>query len=235
MNEQNEFGQILGQRLENFKPSLRPEKSVIKGRFCTLDSLDIIKYSKELYASLQMDNPGQSWTYLSYGPFNSYDEFHGWLEEISQSESDTLVYAILDTKTNIPIGYCSYLRINPQHSSIEIGNLHFSKLLSKSTAATEAMYLLMREAFENLGYRRYEWKCNALNAQSLKAAKRLGFQFEGIFRQCNVFKNRNRDTAWFSIIDSEWPELKVKFEKWLDITNFDENGHQINSLGDIRK
>lgn len=147
---------------------------------------------------------------------------------------DTFFYAIIDNKTGLPVGVASYLRINANHGSIEVGNLHFSKSLQKTPAATEAMYLLMYYAFEELGYRRYEWKCNNLNVPSRKAAERLGFTFEGIFRQCNVFKGHNRDTAWFSIIDSEWPTIKTKLEKWLDSKNFSASGKQILKLQEIK-
>src|SRR5690606_34325776 len=138
--------------------------------------------------------------------------------------------AILNRQTAAPIGICGYLRINPTHGSIEIGHLHYSKLLKQTPAATEAMFLLMQYAFDTLHYRRYEWKCHSLNQASRRAAERLGFTFEGIFRQCNVFKGHNRDTAWFSIIDKEWPALKGKFQRWLRADNFDVNGKQLTRL-----
>ena len=146
--------------------------------------------------------------------------------------TDTQLYAILNTD-HMPIGIAGFLRINPEHGTIEIGHLHYSKLLQRTPAATEAMFLLMRYAFDDLNYRRYEWKCNSLNIPSIKSALRLGFKFEGIFRQSNVFKGHNRDTAWYSIIDSEWPALKDKLQHWLDPKNFDQDGKQIFSLGKI--
>src|SRR5262249_23531809 len=140
----------------------------------------------------------------------------------------------LAAKTHLPIGKASYLRINPLHGVIEIGHLHFSKFLKRTAAATEAIYLMIQHLFDELGYRRCEWKCNALNQASRKAALRFGFKFEGIFRQNYVLKSHNRDTAWFSIIDNEWPQLKEKFQKWLDPNNFDCNGKQIIKLSDIK-
>jgi RimJ/RimL family protein N-acetyltransferase len=139
------------------------------------------------------------------------------------------LYAI-SNNNNLPIGIAGYLRINPEHGVIEVGHLHYSKLLQKTPAATEVMYLMMRYIFDDLGYRRYEWKCNSLNEASKNAALRLGFKFEGIFRQSNVFKKYNRDTAWFSIIDSEWIAIKERFHRWLDPNNFDAKGKQIISL-----
>lgn len=150
------------------------------------------------------------------------------LESITAEET-TRTYAILSLD-HAPIGMASYLRITPEHGVIEVGDLHFSHLLRKTAAATEAMYLMMRYAFDELGYRRYEWKCNHLNTPSRNAALRLGFTFEGIFRQSNIFKNRNRDTAWFSIIDSEWPAIKDRLQKWLEPENFDNQGQQLQRL-----
>jgi RimJ/RimL family protein N-acetyltransferase len=187
-------------------------------------------HATKLFDFFQADNSG--WTYLPYGPFNSYDEFCEWLVIIAKTD-DPLFYSILCRKTNIPIGLASYLRINQEYGSIEIGHLHFSKNLKKTPIATEAMYLFMRYAFEELGYRRYEWKCDSLNQPSRNAAERLGFKFEGIFRQDRIYKSRNRDTAWFSVIDSEWPELKSRFQKWLSAENFDMNGNQILSLKEM--
>ncbi|MGB6976792.1 MAG: GNAT family protein [Gammaproteobacteria bacterium] len=204
----------------------------MKGRYCLLEPLDIDKHAAQLFDSLAIDNKGESWTYLPYGPFSTCDEFRNWLKATT-AEIDTVLYAIVDAKTQLPIGICGYLRINPEHGVIEVGDLHYSKLLKKTPTATEAMYLMMYHAFEELKYRRYEWKCNSLNQASRDAAERLGFKFEGIFRQNNIFKGRNRDTAWFSIIDSEWPGIKERLQKWLSPSNFDKNGNQIVTLREI--
>lgn len=231
MNNKNDFNQKVGNLIENWSQVKRPEHSMLKGQYCSLESIDIDKHANKLLANLSINNQGESWTYLPYGPFVNHHEFSTWINAVN-SEPDTKLYAILNIEQE-PIGVSGYLRINPEHGVIEIGHLHFSTLLQKTSTATEAIYLLMKYAFDDLGYRRCEWKCNSLNEASQKAALRLGFKFEGIFRQSNVFKNRNRDTAWFSIIDSEWSALKEKFNKWLDESNFDSNGNQKKSLRDI--
>lgn len=232
MIPKNEFNQTIGNEIKDFFPKESPQKIRIQGTYSILEPLDITKHSTLLFDTLLLDNDGSSWTYLPYGPFNSCAEFQDWVN-ITLSEPDTLLYAILDSKNQNPIGISGYLRINPGHGVIEVGHLHFSKLLQKTPAATEAMYLMMHYAFETLRYRRYEWKCNSLNEASKNAALRLGFTYEGTFRQSNVYKNCNRDTAWFSILDHEWPNLKKKLEQWLEPNNFDKQGNQKISLRDI--
>lgn len=224
MSDKNEFNQTVGTYLPNWHAAKKPERKILQGEYCSIVPMDIKKHSKPLFENISLNNQGESWTYLPYGPFVNHEDFCVWLKT-TQAESDTELYAIVNTNGQ-PIGVAGYLRINPEHGVIEIGHLHFSTLLQKTPAATEAMYLMMRYAFDDLGYRRYEWKCNTLNKPSEQAALRLGFTFEGIFRQSNVFKNRNRDTAWFSIIDSEWPDVKRKLITWLDKSNFDEQGNQ---------
>ena len=173
------------------------------------------------------------WTYLFSGPFADFAEYHAWLEPKPASE-DPLFFAFVDLATGRAVGLGSYLRIEPANGVIEVGHLQFSPRMQRTPVATEAMYLMMRNAFA-LGYRRYEWKCDALNAASRRAAERLGFRFEGIFRQAIVYKDRNRDTAWFSVIDSEWPALDAAFRAWLDPANFDAEGRQRRSLVDLRE
>ena len=171
------------------------------------------------------------WTYLPYGPFDSFESFKAWMKDICAGP-DPLPYAIIDLRSNRVVGLAAYMRITPAVGSIEVGHVIYSPLLQRATLATEAMCLMMRRAFE-LGYRRYEWKCDAFNARSRAAAQRLGFSFEGIFRQAVVYKSRTRDTAWFSVIDGEWPALKEAFERWLDPANFDEHGEQRTRLSDL--
>jgi RimJ/RimL family protein N-acetyltransferase len=171
------------------------------------------------------------WTYLPYGPFDSLDTYRAWTDEISR-RSDPLFFAIIDRASGRAVGLASYLRIDPAAGSIEVGHLLYSPLLQRTPAATEAMFLMMEGAFK-LGYRRYEWKCDVLNAPSRAAAQRLGFSFEGIFRQAVVVKARNRDTAWFSIIDTEWPALANAFQRWLDRANFDPHGKQRERLSTL--
>lgn len=148
---------------------------------------------------------------------------------------DPLFHAVIDKRTEKAVGFATFMRIDPVMGVIEVGNINFAPILQRTPAATEAMFLMMQRVFNELGYRRYEWKCDNLNAPSHKAAKRLGFTYEGLFRQALVYKGRNRDTAWFSIIDSEWPALEAAFTGWLDVANFDEGGQQIKSLGEFMK
>lgn len=173
------------------------------------------------------------WTYLPYGPFDTCEAYQTWATTASQSV-DPLFYAIIAGNSQQAVGVASYLRIDPAVGSIEVGHLAYSPQLQRTPAATEAMFLLMRQAFE-LGYRRYEWKCDALNAPSRAAAERLGFAFEGIFRQATIYKQRSRDTAWYSIIDSEWPALRSLFETWLAPGNFDAEGNQRQSLSELTR
>lgn len=184
-----------------------------------------------MFAAGADDPEGRNWTYLPYGPFSTREAFLLWLESMSATH-DPLVYAILLQETQEAVGLASYLRINPDAGSIEVGHLHFSERLKRTAAATEAMFLMMRRAFA-LGYRRYEWKCDALNAASRSAAQRLGFSFEGVFRQATVYKGRNRDTAWYAIIDAEWPALHRAFTQWLAPSNFQPNGAQRVALSQL--
>ena len=180
-----------------------------------------------------MDVEGRSWTYLSYGPFPSLTTYLDWMTSNCLSD-DPMFFAIVDRTDGLPAGVASYLNIVPNNGTIEVGHLHYSPRLQRRPAATEAMYLLMERAFD-LGYRRYEWKCNALNAASCAAAQRLGLSFEGIFRQAAVSKSRNRDTAWYAAIDSEWPSLHAAFQSWLDPRNFDSKGQQRTRLSDLTR
>lgn len=229
MQEMNQFNQVLDEVIENWSGAKTPEAKVLNGRLITLEPIDVQKHGAKLFESFLFNNKGDSWTYLPYGPFNAYPEFESWLKRLIL-EKDVLLYALIDNKRLTPVGVAGYLRINPTDGSIEVGHVHYSNHLKKMSGATEAMYLLMKQVFDDWGYRRYEWKCHSMNEGSRKAALRLGFQFEGIFRQSNVIKGHNRDTAWFSIIDKEWPALKKRFENWLHHDNFDENGIQIKKL-----
>ena len=196
----------------------------MRGAYCALEALDPQRHATGLFEANALDREGRNWTYLGTGPFPDVASYSVWLEEVS-GRDDPLFFAILDGEGGRPVGVASYLRIAPEAGSIEIGNLHFSERMKQRPIATEAMFLLMRNAFA-LGYRRYEWKCDALNAPSRAAAERLGFAFEGVFRQALVTKGRNRDTAWYSILDTEWPALEPAFEQWLAAENFDRAGTQ---------
>lgn len=195
----------------------------MNGRFCRLEPLRPAEHCVDLWIAYAHDASGANWTYLPYGPFASEDAYRTFMEKLCGGD-DPIFYAILDASGRA-VGVASYLRINPREGSIEVGHLSFSPLLQRRPAATEAMYLMMRHAFD-LGYRRYEWKCDALNAPSRAAAQRLGLRYEGIFRQATVYKGRSRDTAWFAAIDAEWPALRAEFERWLAPANFDADGRQ---------
>jgi RimJ/RimL family protein N-acetyltransferase len=220
----NPLGQPVGPPVTGWEPPSRPQRMELTGRYCRLEPLSSGRHAADLFAANSLDREGRMWTYLFSGPFETLEEFTAWLESREDS-LDPLFYAIVDAGTGRATGLASYLRIDTTHGVIEVGHLAFSPLLQRTRAATEAMYLMMKHAFE-LGYRRYEWKCDALNSSSRRAAERLGFTFEGIFRQAVVYKGRNRDTAWYSIIDSEWPERETRFISWLDPDNFDAEGRQ---------
>lgn len=221
----NHLGQPIGDAVEGWTERARPSRAPLEGRFCRLEALVAAQHAADLHTAYAADVGGRNWTYLPYGPFEKTEEFSGFVAWAERQE-DTIFYAIVDRATQRPVGVASFLRIDPDMGSIEVGHLHYAPALQRTPAATEAMYLMMRRAFDELGYRRYEWKCDALNAPSIAAAKRLGFRFEGIFRQAVVTKGRNRDTAWLSIIDKEWPALRAAFEQWLDVSNFDAAGVQ---------
>lgn len=224
----NELGLAIGAEVPGWTPRPRPPRAPLVGRHCRIEPLDPARHAAELWAANALDREGRMWTYLPAGPFASLVEYRTWLEAKQRSD-DPLFFAIVETATRLGVGVASYLRIDPANGAVEVGHLQFSPLLQRTAAATEAMYLMMKQAFE-LGYRRYEWKCDALNAASRRAAERLGFTFEGIFRQAVVYKGRSRDTAWYSIIDAEWPTLDAAYRRWLDPGNFDENGRQRSSL-----
>ncbi|MEC5384549.1 GNAT family protein [Uliginosibacterium sp. H3] len=221
--EHNELGQPIGRRLEEWAACQLPPHVTLNGRYCRLEPLQA-GHAEALHAANSLDAEGRSWTYLPYGPFASFDEYAAWIESQRQKKG-VLLYAIVDLATEKAVGLAGYLRPDPDNGVIEIGHLNFSPLLQQTRAATEALYLLAAYVFR-CGYRRCEWKCNDLNEASRRAALRLGFQFEGIFRQLLVVKGRNRDTAWFSILDGEWPALNEAFETWLAADNFDDRGRQ---------
>lgn len=213
-----------------------PRAEVIDGRHARLLPLDAERDAPDLWRAYAADVEGKGWTWLPYGPFDEYEAFHAWLETLQKS-GDPLFMVVVDREParDGAIGLASWMRADAAMGSIEIGHIHFSPFLQRSRAGTEALYRMMQRVFEDWGYRRLEWKCDSHNQPSRRAAERLGFTFEGIFRQHLVVKGRNRDTAWYSIIDGEWPLLKAAFEAWLDPGNFDESGQQIQALAHLRE
>ena len=225
----NHLGQPIGFPVEGWAARERPPRTPMTGRFCRVEPLDAVRHAAELCVANSEDREGRMWTYLPWGPYGGFDDYLAAIKAGLLRE-DFLTYAVIDAISGKAVGVASYLNINPTAGSIEVGGIAYSPALQRRPAGTEAMYLMMRRVFDELGYRRYEWKCNALNAPSRAAAERYGFRFEGIFRQADVIKGRSRDTAWFSIIDGEWPAIKAAFERWLDPGNFDGDGRQRMSL-----
>jgi len=225
--DENSFGQLVGKRVDRIDATY-PRKEVLHGQYCRIEALDPKLHATALFAANNQAADARSWTYLGYGPFDECEQYHAWMEKAC-NENDPAFYAVIDRTTDSAVGVASYLRIAPEQGSIEVGHINYSPLLQRRRASTEAMYLMMKHAFD-LGYRRYEWKCDALNAPSRAAALRLGFTFEGIHRQALVVKGRNRDTAWYSILDSEWPALRAEFERWLSPENFNEDEQQLSRL-----
>ena len=229
--ENNQLGQAIGQPLPDWTPCKFPAAATMDGLYCTLVALDPQKHAESLFAANGLDRDGAMWTYLPYGPFGDLASYRFWLDKVARSP-DLVFFTIIDKSLDRAVGLAAYLRIDPAMGCIEVGHLSFSPLLQRQRAATEAMFLMMQNAF-SLGYRRYEWKCNSLNLPSCRAAERLGFQFEGIFRQAAVVKGRNRDTAWYSVIGGEWPILREMFVRWLASENFDASGTQQQSLSTL--
>jgi RimJ/RimL family protein N-acetyltransferase len=203
-----------------------PERTPLAGARVRLEPVDARAHAESLYGRSHRE-PGDAalWTYLAYGPFADLRAFAAWLDERARSR-DPLFFAIVEQASGEAAGMASYLNIVPAHGCIEIGHIWFAPSLQRTRAATEAIFLLAREVFDELGYRRLEWKCDALNSASMRAARRFGFTYEGTFRQHMVVKGRNRDTAWFAMLDREWPTIRAGFERWLADDNFDAAGRQ---------
>ncbi len=221
----------LNEELAGWFEPVAPVDLSLTGAHVSLTPMTLAEHAEPLFHAFRADRAGRIWDYLPYGPFETLDDFAGWVKNF-EGKKDPYFFAIESLDTNQICGVASFLRISPKDGSIEVGHINFSPLLQKSVAATEAMYLMMKWAFE-AGYRRYEWKCNALNAGSRRAAQRLGLSYEGIFRQATVVKGHNRDTAWFAAIDKEWPALSQAFETYLSPDNFDAEGRQKVSLSSL--
>jgi RimJ/RimL family protein N-acetyltransferase len=219
----------IGQALE-WTPAQRPGRTQLRGSHVLLRPVDAQTDAEPLFAASR--DPG-NWTYLPDGPYDSPGELERMLSWAAGSD-DPLYFALAPLPGGRPSGIASYLRITPEHGVIEIGHIWFGTPLRRTAAATEAIFLLARHAFDELGYRRLEWKCDALNAPSRRAAERFGFTFEGVFRNHMVIKGRNRDTAWYAITGEDWPPIRAAFEAWLSPRNFGPDGAQMRSLRDLR-
>jgi RimJ/RimL family protein N-acetyltransferase len=224
----NEYGQPVGLPVDGWTPPPAPPRTVLEGRYCRLEPLDAGRHAAQLHEANSLEPDGRGWTYMSNGPYATAADYRAWVEAQAGRE-DPRFYAIIGLDSGKAGGVASYMRIDPANGCIEVGGIKLTPLVSRRPAMTEAMYLMMKNAF-GLGYRRYEWKCDALNAPSRAAARRFGFSFEGVFHQAVVYKGRNRDTAWFSITDREWPAIRAAHEQWLAAENFDAQGRQKLSL-----
>jgi RimJ/RimL family protein N-acetyltransferase len=221
----NELGQPIGPALPGWRPRPQPPRTAMDGRLCRVEPIDVERHAKALFDADRADAHGGNWTYMFDGPFADFASFRSLVEHDVVTH-DPLVHAIVDRQTDRAVGMASLMRIQPDFGIIEVGRIMYTPALQRTPAATEAMYLMMKRVFDELGYRRYEWKCDALNAPSRAAALRLGFRFEGIFRQGAIYKGRSRDTAWYAMIDADWPHLRAAYERWLDPSNFDGAGRQ---------
>ena len=229
----NDFGQSIGPDLPGWAPRSLPPRRALEGRFCTLEPLDAARHVDDLHAAYAQAPDGRDWTYLGIERPDDIDTTRAYVERIAKS-TDPMHFAVIDRQSGRAVGSLALMRIDPANGVIEVGTVNFSPLLKQTPMSTEAQYLLMKLVFDELGYRRHEWKCDDFNEPSKRAALRLGFQYEGRFRQAVIYKGRTRDTAWFSIIDSEWPALRTAFERWLAPENFDAQGRQRMSLDKFR-
>lgn len=225
MSALNAYGQPVGPPLPGWTPRPLPPAAPMVGRYCRLERADADRHAAELFAAYAEAPDDRDWTYLPVERPADASSYAAWLRQAA-AQADPFFHAIVDAATGRASGVASYLRIDPANGSIEVGHINLAPRLQRTRAATEAMFLMMRRAFDELGYRRYEWKCDSLNAPSRAAAARYGFRFEGVFRQAIVYKERSRDTAWFSITDAEWLQVRAAFERWLDPANFDDAGQQ---------
>lgn len=220
---------VLGKIVKGWSVPERPNAPILSGKYAQLELLSADAHAAEIHRANSVDDA--IWDFLPYGPYTSAAGYHRWVRDATAGD-DPVFYAIKNLESGHFEGVASFLRITPEAGSIEVGHINLAKPLQRTRAATEAMFLMMQWAYE-AGYRRYEWKCNALNMGSRRAAERLGFSYEGIFRQAGLSKGRNRNTAWYASIDSEWPALKSAFSTWLAPENFDANGQQKESLSDM--
>lgn len=228
----NAYNQPVGHPLPDWTPRQLPVSSPLSGQYCVLEQVIPARHGDALYAAYERTGDDRDWTYLSVGPFNERAAFDQYLDKLHTS-TDPLHFAVIDRASGKAVGTIALMRIDVSNGVIEIGFVVYSAALKQSRIATEAQFLLMQYAFDSLGYRRYEWKCDSLNAPSRAAAMRLGFTFEGIFRNAIVYKGRTRDTAWFSITDTDWKKLKPAYTAWLSPGNFDAAGVQQTRLSTL--
>jgi len=223
----------LGEIVDDFVEPPRPDGLTLVGQTVRLEPLNASTHARNLFEANAVDEHGEIWTYLPYGPFEDFDSYSAWVRRY-EGQEDPVFFAIVRASDGKAVGVASYLRINPAVGSIEVGHINYSPLLQRTVEGTETMYLMMKWAFE-AGYRRYEWKCNALNLKSRRAAQRLGLSYEGVFRQMGVYKGRNRNTAWFAAIDKEWADLNRCFTTYLSAENFSADSAPKTSLSSLTR
>lgn len=232
MTRVNEFQQPIGEPVENWQGAQYPTKTMINGQYCRLEPISVAAHSQALFDALSQAEDERDWTYLLSGPFGDLAEYQTYLARL-ETLNDPLHYAIIDLSRQQAVGSIALMRIDAQQGVIEIGGVTYSSQLKRTRLATEAISLLLQYTLGELGYRRVEWKCNAYNHPSRAAALRLGFTYEGLFRQAMVVRGHNRDTTWFSIIDSDFPALQKAYQQWLARDNFDQQGQQRQKLGEL--
>jgi RimJ/RimL family protein N-acetyltransferase len=229
----NRFGQPIGLEVPGWTARARPPRDSRAGRYCRIEPVSVDRHAKELFSHYMEAADDRDWTYLFRERPSTFDAFGNYLAELAGSE-DPLHYAVIDLADGSAVGTAALMRIEPAHGVIEVGSIAYSPRMKRTRVGTEAICLFMRLVFDELRYRRFEWKCDSLNAPSRAAAQRFGFTYEGLFRHAVLYKGRNRDTAWYSIIAEEWPSIRLAFEAWLGPDNFDAQGQQRRSLGEFR-
>ena len=226
----NDVKRPVGKIVDPLPPGSKPDMRPLHGLWMLIEPVSAAKHAHGLYASFDGKDPhGHVWTYMGYGPWESFEQFEAWVKE-REATRDPWFYALVRRDGHVPLGMGAFMRSDAAHGVIEIGHIWMSPELQQTREATEAIFLMIRHCFDDLGVRRLEWKCDSLNAPSRKAAERFGFAFEGIFRQHFIIKGRNRDTAWFAMLDKDWPRVRAGFEAWLKPENFDAGGRQKHKL-----
>lgn len=228
----SEFDQPIGEAVINWEPRQHPTDSTMIGRYCRVERLDADRHAIALYNAHRSASDWRDWTYLLREPFETQEDYVAWAKDITNTNDPLHFVVIVDGS---PVGSLAHMRIDKSNGVIEVGDVRFSPAMQKTPAATEAVYLMMRRAFDELGYRRHEWKCDALHEKSRRAAERFGFTYEGTFRQAVVYKGRSRDTAWYAVTDKDWPRIREAFEAWLSPDNFDADGKQRRALASFRQ
>ncbi|MBV17786.1 MAG: GNAT family N-acetyltransferase [Thalassospira sp.] len=229
----DDFGKPVGQPIDNWSGCEFPPRSDMVGNHVIVSPLDVARDAQQLFDANSKATDGSRFTYLPTNAFDDLSAYKAWLDGMT-ANADPILHAIIDKATNRAVGVAAFMRIDAANGVVEVGNINYAPALSKTIGGTEAMYLMMKRTFDELGYRRYEWKCDDQNAPSRAAAARYGFTYEGTFRNHMIYKGRNRDTAWFSITADEWPAIRAGFEAWMSPDNFDENGAQRTRLQDLR-